>query len=172
MARMCTSISANTLDIVVTLSANAGNEFRSDLAFDPVTNNLVGLGYRPGDQAPALFEIPQALALGTNGAYNWTYYHGNGSPWDAALPGLPADGIAFDPTNGHLYMSSDADGIYEYDAATAVFLSQVPNTAGIGWDLAFQTREVATNDAPEPGSLALFGLAMAGLAASRRRRIS
>ena len=163
------NIVANTFSVVVTLTANQGNEFRSDLAFDPVTNNLVGLGYRPGDQAPALFEIPNALAMGTNGSYNWTYFHGNASPWAAAISGLPADGIAFDPTNGSLYLSSDADGIYQYDPLTAALLGQVPGTTGIGWDLAFQTREVSINDAPEPGSLALVGLAIAGLAASRRK---
>lgn len=150
-----------------------GGEFRSDLAFDPITGNLIGLGIEPGSSDRTLFEV--ALGLLTDGidnAYTWDYFGGSGSPWATTvlntgleLGGNP-DGIAFDPTNGDLYMSGDGTGIYAYNRSTAVRGALIAGTGdgflnGLGYDLAFQTR-TAPITVPEPGTLALmlFGFGM------------
>lgn len=131
-----------------------GGQFRSDLAFDPISGNLIGLGIEPGSSDRTLFEIPSALALSTSDdAYTWMYYGGASSAWSTKKLntntelGESPDGIAFDPTNGDLYLSGDGTGIYKYDRITAVRGALVPLTGnvslqGIGWDLAFQTRTV------------------------------
>jgi DNA-binding beta-propeller fold protein YncE len=153
-------------------------EFRSDLAFDPVTGDLVGLGIEPGTGDRTLFQV--ALGDLTDGVDNgvvWDYYGAPGSAWEtkvlnsgSELGGNP-DGIAFDPTNGALYMSGDGTGIYAYDRTTAVRGALIPGTGdgflnGLGYDLAFQTREAPI---PEPGTLALL-LAGAGVLGGNRRR--
>lgn len=136
-----------------TVTLGGGGQFRSDLAFDPVSGNLVGLGIKPGPSGDrTLFEIPSALVLSpTNEAYTWAYYGGATSAWSTknlmTELGPNPDGMAFDPTNGDLYMSGDGTGIYKYDRITAVRASLVAGTGngslqGIGWDLAFQTRTV------------------------------
>lgn len=158
-----------------------GGEFRSDLAFDPITGNLVGLGIEPGSSDRTLFEI--ALSLLTDNidnAYTWNYYGGSGSAWStkvlntvSELGGNP-DGIAFDPTNGDLYMSGDGTGIYNYNRTTAVGGALITGTGdgslnGLGFDLAFQTREQPIT-VPEPGSLALMLVGVSVLTWQYRRR--
>lgn len=159
----------------------AGNgEFRSDLAFDPVSGNLVGLGIKPGSADRTLFQVLNSqLTNGTDDAYTWDYFGGIASAWSTKnlqsgteIGGNP-DGIAFDPTNGNLYLSGDGTGIYAYDRNTAARGTLLPGTGdgalnGLGYDLAFQTR---VDTIPEPGSLALVALGFAACACSLRRNI-
>jgi hypothetical protein len=150
-----------------------GGEFRSDLAFDPITGNLVGLGIEPGSSDRTLFEVALGLLTDSiDNAYTWDYFGGSGSPWattvlntGSELGGNP-DGIAFDPTNGDLYMSGDGTGIYAYNRSTAVRGALIAGTGdgflnGLGYDLAFQTR---TSPIPEPGTLALMFIGFGMLA--------
>ena len=58
------------------------------------------------------------LTNGTDDAYTWDYFGGSASAWSTknlqsgTEIGDNPDGIAFDPTNGDLYMSGDGTGIY------------------------------------------------------------
>ena len=174
----------DVFEIAVVLTAGGaggGGEFRSDLAFDPITGNLVGLGIEPGGSGDrTLFEIPAATALvGTSNPYAWSYFGGGGSAWatkvlnvGTEIGGNP-DGLAFDPTNGDLYMSGDGTGVYAYDRVSAVRGALIAGTGdgalnGLGFDLAFQTREVPIG-IPLPGTLWLL-LAGLGALASRAQR--
>lgn len=155
-----------------------GGEFRSDLAFDPLTGNLVGIGIEPGSTDRTLFEIPQAVALNSvNGTYTWSYFGGASSQWATTqlnnaftdLGGNP-DGVAFDPTNGDLYLSGDGTGIYAYDRTTALRGTVLAGTAssylnGLGYDLAMQALDAPI---PTPASLPLVMLALAALASTTR----
>lgn len=163
---------SNSFEIAVVLTG--GGEFRSDLAFDPVSGNLVGLGIEPGSTDRTLFEVPAALVLlGTSNPYSWSYFGGPSGAWstkvlnDATELGGNPDGLAFDPTNGDLYMSGDGTGVYSYSRSTAVRGALIAGTGdgflnGLGFDMAFQTRE-APIGIPVPGSLSLALLALAGL---------
>ena len=175
---------ANVFAIAVVLTgggAGGGGEFRSDLAFDPITGNLVGLGVEPGSSDRTLFEIPSLTVLtGVGNPYSWSYYGGALGAWSTKkldvgteLGGNP-DGLAFDPTNGDLYMSGDGTGIYIYDRTTAVRGALIAGTGdgalnGLGFDLAFQTRE-APIGVPSPGTLWLL-LAGLGAMVMRQRAI-
>ena len=169
---------SGTFNIVVKLVG--GGEFRSDLAFDPLTGNLVGIGIEPGSTDRTLFEIPQAIAINSvNGVYTWDYYGGSGSPWASKklnssltdLGGNP-DGVAFDPISGDLYLSGDGTGIYAYDRNTAVRGAVIPLTAssylnGLGYDLAMQSLD---RPIPNPTSISLVLAALALLAVTTTRR--
>lgn len=168
---------SNVFETAVVLQG--GGEFRSDLAFDPISGNLVGLGVEPGTSDRTLFEIPAALALfGTSNAYTWNYYGGPSGAWASKVLNLGSeiggnpDGLAFDPTNGDLFMSGDGTGVYAYDRVTGVRGALIAGTGdgalnGLGFDLAFQTRD-APIGIPSPGSLALALLALAGLCVGPR----
>lgn len=62
-----------------------------------------------------------------------------------------------------LYSMSWYGGSYAYDAAQGHSSSMWGSPASFGWQVA------AVSDVPEPASLALFGLGIAGLAAMRRK---
>jgi hypothetical protein len=90
--------------LVAPASGGPAGEFRSDLAFDPITGNLVGLGIEPGTGDRTLFEIPAATVLiGTSNAYVWSYFGGSAGAWatkvlnDGTELGGNPDGLAFDP---------------------------------------------------------------------------
>lgn len=152
-------------------------EFRSDLAFDPVTGDLVGIGIVPdGSGRRSLFQIPAVMATnGVNDVYSWQYFGGSSSPWagiDLGSPSNPSgplgpnpDGVAFDPLTGDLYLSGDGEKFSLWDRNTATLTSYLVDGAGLdpgmGFDLAFQT-------VPEPASLVL--LAVGVLATCRHRR--
>lgn len=179
---VATDTFSTTVRLVAPATGAPVGEFRSDLAFDPITGNLVGLGIEPGTSGDrTLFEIPVGIVLtDATDDYVWSYYGGSSSAWatkvlntSSELGGNP-DGLAFDPTNGDLYMSGDGTGIYAYGRTTAVRGAMIPGTGdgalnGLGFDLAFQTREVPINQTPIPGTLALLGIGLGGLGAFRRR---
>lgn len=171
---------ANLFQIAVVLIG--GGEFRSDLAFDPITGNLVGLGIEPGSTDRTLFEIPASMVLtGVANPYTWSYF-GTGA-WNTKqlnsgteLGGNP-DGLAFDPTNGDLFMSGDGTGVYAYDRVSAIRGALIAGTGdgslnGLGFDLAFQTRDAPIGNVSLPGTVPLVMLALAacGLRAGRRQR--
>ena len=107
-------------------------EFRSDLAFDPITGYLVGIGIVPdGSGHRSLFQISAAIATnGVNDNYSWEFFGGNASPWVSLDLGSPTntlgplgsnpDGVAFDPTNGDLYLSGDGEKFSLWDRSNAM----------------------------------------------------
>ena len=170
-------IANNVFSTEVHLVANSGGEYRSDLAFDPITGNLVGLGIQPDGTTRTLFEIAAVLLSdGIDNADTWHYFGGT-SPWTTKVLnssnelGSNPDGIAFDPTNGNLFMSGDGTGVYSYDRNTAVRGTLIAGTGdgnlnGLGFDLAYQTRKTTI---PEPGTLALVLAACCSLSLFRKR---
>jgi hypothetical protein len=158
-------------------------EFRSDLAFDTLTNYLVGIGIVPdGSGRRSLFQIPNALAAnGLTDSYVWEFFGGNSSPWASATfdlgsptnPGGPLgpnpDGVAFDPTNGDLYLSGDGEKFSLWDRTNATLTNYLVGSAGqdtgMGFDLAFQT----VTTVPEPATWALAGIGCVGALGLVRR---
>ncbi len=178
------SMSGSAATEVTLIASPAGKgEFRSDLAFDPISGYLVGIGIVPdGSGRRSLFQIKGSLATnGVNDNYVWEYFGGNASPWstlDLGGPGNPGgplggnpDGVAFDPTNGDLYLSGDDGDFSLWNRSTASLINYYPvggPDTTMGVDLAFQQQSTV----PEPASLA-FGLGAAvgaGLLVRRRRR--
>ena len=175
--RFNTTSLAFTTEVI--LNSATGGEFRSDLAFDPLSGNLIGLGIEPGSSDRTLFEIPAAIvANGVADVYTWAYFGGSSSAWatkkldtSSELGGNP-DGIAFDPTNGDMYMSGDGTGIYAYDRVTAVRGPLITSTGdgflnGLGYDLAFQTKE-NFNQVPAPLPIMAVGSAFGSIRTLRR----
>ncbi len=170
---------SGTASTEVTLVNGPGQsaEFRSDLAYDPISGNLVGIGIVPdGSGRRSLFEIPAAITLnGINDNYTWQYFGGNSSPWASIDLGNPftnpngplgpnPDGVAFDPLTGDLYMSGDGENFSLWNRNTATLTNYILDSSGadplVGFDLAFQT-------VPEPATIALFGLGTLGLLRKR-----
>lgn len=165
-------------EVTLVSGSQGKGEFRSDLAFDPITGYLVGIGIAPdGTNRRSLFQIQASIATnGINDNYVWEYFGGNSSPWASIDLGNPfdnptgplgpnPDGIAFDPTNGDLYLSGDGEkfSLWNRNAATLTnyLLDSSGADTGMGFDLAFQT-------VPEPATLVL--LMLGGMAALGKRK--
>jgi len=160
-----------------------GSEYRSDLAFDPITGYLVGIGIAPGGVRRTLFQIPGNLVMnGVNDSYPWEYFGGNSSPWasptfdlgNPANPGGPLgpnpDGVAFDFATGALYLSGDGEKFSLWDRNTATLINYLTDPGsgadtGMGFDLAFQQ----ASNIPEPATTILVALGASMLLCRRRR---
>jgi hypothetical protein len=170
---------AASTEVTLVAGSQGLGEFRSDLAFDPLSGYLVGIGIVPdGTGRRSLFQIPGALAMnGVNDNYTWEYFGGNSSPWastDLGSPTNPAgplgpnpDGVAFDPTTNALYLSGDGEKFSSWNRSTATLINYLPlggPDTGMGFDLAFQ------QTVPEPSTLGLLGMSAFGLFCYVRRK--
>jgi hypothetical protein len=122
------------------------------------------------------------VANGLADNYVWEFFGGNSSPWasatfDLGSPTNPSgplgenpDGVAFDPTNGDLYLSGDGEEFSLWDRSNATLTNYLVGSAGqdtgLGYDLAFQT----VTTVPEPATWALLGICAAGAVVLVRRR--
>ncbi len=155
-------------DYVGTFAGNAGpsgrNSFYTDLAFDPISGDLIGTGY-DSNGAFIPWRLSGASVL-TGNNHTYTYVDAFSS-WN----GL-ADGLAFNRLTGDLYASSDSGGVARVDRNTGAFLGYVGGTGGtaIGTDLAVQADTIP--NVPEPETWALFALGLGALGAMKRRRLS
>ena len=139
------------------------NSFYTDLAFDPITGDLVGTG-TDSNGAFIPYRLSGASVL-TGINHSYTYVDAFAS-WNGAL----YDGLAYDRLTGDLYASGDSGGVYQIDRATGVIIKNVGNNAGtgVGTDLAVQADTIP--NVPEPATLALLGLGLAGIGFGRRRQ--
>jgi len=135
-------LATNIVEYVGTFAGDLGpgqkNSFYTDLAFDalPLPNggDLIGEGI-DSTGTHGLYTIPRSIVLtGTNQVFPYT-------PWSAvALTVERMDGVAFDPTNGDLFLSGDAQGVYRVTrtGANPVVISTTKPV--LGWDLANHVR--------------------------------
>lgn len=135
-------LSTKTTEYVGTFANNGGpsrpSSFYTDLAFDPISGDLVGTGYDPSGQF-TLYRIPSSQVLqGVQQTFAWQSFF-------SGKPDISRDGIAFDPVTGDLYLSNDSGGVFLYDRNTGTNLGAVAGSAGtkLGWDLAYQVRGCA-----------------------------
>ncbi|HYU34459.1 MAG TPA: hypothetical protein VEW48_20090 [Thermoanaerobaculia bacterium] len=136
-------LSTKTTEYVGTFANNVGphqpNSFYTDLAFDPISGDLVGTGFDPSGKF-GLYRIPASVLQGVQQTFAWHSFFGVKPDRD-----INSDGIAFDPVTGDLYLSSDGGGVFLYDRNTGTNLGAVAGSAGttLGWDLAYQVRGCA-----------------------------
>ena len=154
-------------DFVGTFANDGGpsqrNSFYTDLAFDPMTGDLVGTGT---DSAGAFipYRLSGASVL-TGNNHSYTYVDAFAS-WNGAL----SDGLAYNRLTGDLYASGDSGGVYQIDRTTGAIIKNVGNNAGssVGTDLAVQADTIPGVPEPETYALILAGLAGIGVIARRR----
>ena len=163
-------LDTDTLEFVGTFGGDAGpgglNSFYTDLAFDPITGDLIGTGTDSlGHFIPWRLHGSQVI-----GQINQTFTYVDAF---AAWNGL-SDGLAFDRVTGQLFASSDSGGVFEVDRTTGAILDSpngLAHTGGtlIGSDLAVQA-DTIPNPTPEPAAIALLGtlVALTGVVARKR----
>ena len=147
--------------------ANRGSQtniFFTDLAFDPITGDLIGTGFNSeGKFIP--WRLSRNIVL--NGK-NQVFTYVDAFPgWDLSCPDTSGvkmcmeDGLAFDRLTGTLYASGDSSGVYEIDRNTGLIKidpitgkqknvgnnADPPDKRGIGTDLAIpvSTARLMTN---------------------------
>lgn len=154
-------------DFVGTFAGDAGpsgvNSFYTDLAFDPITGDLVGTGFA-ANGAFIPYRLSGASVLtGNNHVYSYVNAF---SSWN----GL-ADGLAYNRLTGDVYASSDTGGVFQIDRVTGAIIKNIGNNAGstIGTDLAVQADTIPSVPEPETYALMLAGLAAIGTVVRRRR---
>lgn len=135
-------LSSNTVQYVGTFANNGGpgqkNSFYTDLAFDslplPLGGDLVGQGI-DGNGNYRLYTIPRSLVLtGTNQTFPFAPFSSE------LLTQERRDGVAFDPTNGDLFLGFDGQGVYRVTRAGANPVLIGASNPDLGWDLANRVR--------------------------------
>lgn len=139
-----------------TLTPLLSNVPAHGLTFDPFTNDIL---FSSGDEIaqfnPTTGTIVSLVTLGLGNAFDQSSTDGHGHLFVASNNGL-LYGLDYDSATGHL-IGNGTDGF----AFLAVALDDVAPLSGTG-----------SHSAPEPATLALLALGVAGLAASRRRKLS
>lgn len=136
--------------------------FANDLAFDPVTGDLVGSGYDPTGKL-TLYRIDGASVLsGLGASFAWNSFGPAWTGFDLEASSLE-DGVAFDRVTGDIFLSGYGTGVKEFDRDSAALLATYNNRNNFGYDLA------GLLPVPTPGTVGLLA-SVAGLSMSRRRR--
>lgn len=148
-----------TLDFVGTFAGDGGpsghNSFYTDLAFDPITGDLVGTG-TDSNGAFIPWRLSGASVL-TGNNHVFTYVDAFAS-WNPAL----YDGLAYNRLTGDLYASGDSTGVFQIDRTTGVIIQNVGNNAGsaVGTDLAVLADTIPNPNGgvPEPATFVVWSL--------------
>jgi len=132
----------SSIEYVGTFAGNLGpgqkNSFYTDLAFDalPLPNggDLIGEGI-DATGTHGLYTIPRNVVLtGMNQTFPYTPFS------NVALTVERMDGVAFDPTNGDLFLAGDALGVYRVTRTGANPVVINTTSPVLGWDLANHVR--------------------------------
>jgi PEP-CTERM motif-containing protein len=170
-----TRTSATTADIVFTAYAQGGYQYllgdggsvavnvnAASWALGPISGINTGVGYSPGPYSDA-----GAGAEDGFGSFNQTINSFDGNSHSATQ-------IAFSLTNTSGTWASDADVLTGngsgFRAAAHIFVTSFPANASNGAIATGFATEGGGGSVPEPTSMLLLGLGLAGFGAARRRK--